>query len=355
MDVAATVVIATFNRIESLRRLLGQLDGQALPPARFEVIVVDDGSAIPVPPALQGSSYPFALRAEVQANAGAGAARHRGALAARGEILIFVDDDMQVGPGFVEGHLAAHDGAQRRLVLGHIRPAEPRERMTLPERWHQHHFDRLAARARGGEKLPGNVLYSGNFSLRKDDYLAVGGFDATLREMEDRELGVRLEEAGFHTVVTDAGYSINSAEEVSAARWLRRVPTFGRFDQRVGKKHPAAAGANPWRILERWRQPLQPVLLGAALFPGLARVGGSLGYAVASVADRLGSERLAFHLVSLVFGLLYYRGVREEMGSAAKVLASARQHLLGSGSVSAGLRRLVAWLAPELGRSDGPR
>ena len=40
----ASVVIATFNRQDSLRRLLGQLGDQTLDPSRYEIIAIDDGS-----------------------------------------------------------------------------------------------------------------------------------------------------------------------------------------------------------------------------------------------------------------------------------------------------------------------
>ncbi len=351
----ATVVIATYNRLESLGRLLRQLGEQTLPPAQFEVVAVDDGSTVPVAAALRDRSFPFALRVETQRNAGASAARHCGAGAAGGEVLIFVDDDMQVGRGFVEGHVAAHVAGRRCLVLGRVRPPEQPGRMTLPERWHQHHLDRLADRARRGERLPGSVLYSGNVSMRREDYFEVGGFDPSLSEMEDRELGVRLEEAGFETRLVDAGYTVNSADEISPERWRRRVRLFGRNDLRIGRKHPAVREANPWRLLEARSRPLQLLFLGAAVFPRLAGLGASLGYAVASQADRLGATRLAFLLVGLVFGLEYYRGVREELGTARAVLADARDHLSGSASVAPGLRRLVGWLAPwPRRRGDSP-
>ena len=43
-----SVVIATYNRPELIERVLAQLAGQTLPPSRFEVVVVDDGSKEPV-------------------------------------------------------------------------------------------------------------------------------------------------------------------------------------------------------------------------------------------------------------------------------------------------------------------
>jgi len=55
-----SVVIATFNRPLSLRRLLAQLGDQTLSAADYEVIVVDDGSAEELPAELRHASAPFA-------------------------------------------------------------------------------------------------------------------------------------------------------------------------------------------------------------------------------------------------------------------------------------------------------
>ena len=57
-----SVVIATHNRHDSLRRLLSDLAAQDLPATQFEVIVVDDGSKEPAAPKLVGLQVPPNLR-----------------------------------------------------------------------------------------------------------------------------------------------------------------------------------------------------------------------------------------------------------------------------------------------------
>src|SRR5580698_3138964 len=96
-----SVVIATYNRPELLRRLLTQLATQKLGPRSFEVLVVDDGSDPPAEPALGALELPLELRCLTQVNAGASAARHAGVLQARAEILVLLDDDMEIPEGFL--------------------------------------------------------------------------------------------------------------------------------------------------------------------------------------------------------------------------------------------------------------
>ncbi len=117
-----SVVVATYNRAELIQRLLHQLARQTLPASDFEVVVVDDGSREPVAPVLEQLELPYGLRVETQANAGAAAARHRGVLAARGEVVLITDDDMQVAEDFLARHLARHPRGSRNVVIGGIRP-----------------------------------------------------------------------------------------------------------------------------------------------------------------------------------------------------------------------------------------
>ena len=73
-----SVVVSTFNRPALLQELLDALGRQTLAPEQFEVIVVDDGSKVPVAPALASRRDPFTLHCVTQVNSGAAAARDAG-------------------------------------------------------------------------------------------------------------------------------------------------------------------------------------------------------------------------------------------------------------------------------------
>ena len=91
----ASVVIPTYNRQTSLQRLLNSLAIQTMDANIFEVIVVDDGS----PEGsvnIDNSSFPFSFKFVRQENQGATAARNNGALRSKGNILVFIDDDIQI-------------------------------------------------------------------------------------------------------------------------------------------------------------------------------------------------------------------------------------------------------------------
>ena len=117
-----SVVIATYARPQLLARMLDELEHQTVQPSAFEVVVVDDGSPQPVETGLEGRVFPFAFTLVRQKNAGPAAARDRGALLARGRILMFLDDDMRLPPALLESHLAIHAKEPRAAVLGEHPP-----------------------------------------------------------------------------------------------------------------------------------------------------------------------------------------------------------------------------------------
>ncbi|HZN95367.1 MAG TPA: glycosyltransferase family 2 protein, partial [Myxococcales bacterium] len=171
-----SLVVATFNRAPLLARLLQQLDAQTLPPSQFEVVVVDDGSKEPVAGHLDGLSVRYPLRVLRQANAGVAKARHQGVLQARGEILAIVDDDMQVPPEFLKAHLDAHQGPEPTAVLGRIRPDPSLQKMPVFERFHAASLEKWSSSVKSGaSRAVGNNLCTGNVSMRRADYLEVGG------------------------------------------------------------------------------------------------------------------------------------------------------------------------------------
>src|SRR5262249_38969879 len=96
----ATVVIPTYNRREARRETLEGLVRRDYPQERWQVLVVDDGSTDGTGDAVRNWAEGRSLSVEYleQPNSGPAAARNRGAAAARGRVLIFIDNDILVEP-----------------------------------------------------------------------------------------------------------------------------------------------------------------------------------------------------------------------------------------------------------------
>jgi GT2 family glycosyltransferase len=314
-----SVVVATHDRLELLVELLGGLARQTLATHRFEVIVVDDGSRVPVRPAVSALDLPFALTLVEQSNQGAAAARHQGIVRASGDVVVIVDDDMRVPPDFLAQHLAAHERGDT-LVLGHIMDGGTGRRPL---------FDRMHAsllRARweayrtGRERARGVDVCTGNVSFRRDAYLAVGGFDRDLLRSEDRELGVRLEKAGARLAFADGARTVHCSDVRDLEVWLRRSFLYGVYDLRIAQKHAGVQSADPWQFFPLIHPASRALVMVTLVAPRAGARVSRLAMRVAMALDAAGAERAAIAGATLCYSLEYFRGVRHESGSLQAAL-----------------------------------
>jgi GT2 family glycosyltransferase len=321
---ALGVVVPSFEGAGRVGRLLAQLGRQTLAPERFEVVVVDDGSKTPLSEVLDPCGHPFGLRVLWQPNGGAAAARHRGALATEAPLLVFIDDDMEVEPDFLQAHLRAHQDGRPKVVLGRMRgPAGGVP--GLFERWHQTHLDRKAATLRQGGLIPGKMLFSGNVSMRRCDYLAVGGFDPSLRRGHDAELGLRLQKHGVPFVFCEQAFSRHGPEDHPLQWWRERAALYGRVDQRIWSKHPDIPQASPWQLARQMSPLARPFIALAVHAPQAAGWLAERVLRAAMVLDGAGQQALALKVVTLGYTLDYFRGLRLELGSTRRALQEAQK------------------------------
>ena len=340
-----SVVVATYDRARLVRRLLLQLAAQTVPDGQFEVVVVDDGSSPPVSETLRDLDPPYPLRVIRQENRGAAAARHAGIVAARGALIVIVDDDMQIGCHFVEHHLRAH-ASGRAVVLGRIAADPAISSMPLFEKWHAQKLDRKAEALRSGELVPrGNLLFTGNVSFRRNDYLAVGGFDPSFPQSEDIELGLRLEKAGVAFRFCEAARTMHGSDHTSMAKWRARARLYGWCDSRIAAKHPELRHASPWRFVFDLHAVARLFIAAALISPRAASALGGTALCAAAALGRVGAERAAIAGASVAYVLEYFRGVREHAGSrqrASRALADFAARF----EQTAGAARTVNALAP---------
>ncbi len=311
-----SVVLATYNRPDLLLRVLSDLSKQTLPLDRFEVIVVDDGSAVPVRQRIDPKQYPFSLTLMEQKNAGPAAARHLGVGEAHGEILVLIDDDMELPPRFLETHLGYHTTGRPTAVLGRYASDPKIGEKSIFERYHGVKWDDLSRDiANGKVVVDGTLLATGNVSMRRQDYLSTGGLDLSLPRAEDMMLGLDLEEIGVNLVFSDAAYSVHLSDHSAPEKWRGRAFLHGKLEPRIARKHPTMAHADPWRYVFTLPLTGRLLCLPSVLAPPLGEKLASLAYRAAEGADKLGFEGIAMRATGLVFGMEYFRGVREDAGS----------------------------------------
>jgi len=90
-----SIIIPTCKRPALLKKCLASIAAARLPRTRSEVIVIDDGESVSRDRLLKEFGSLFTLTILRQIHAGPSMARNRGAVAAKGAYLVFLDDDCQ--------------------------------------------------------------------------------------------------------------------------------------------------------------------------------------------------------------------------------------------------------------------
>ncbi|WP_164156096.1 glycosyltransferase family 2 protein [Sandarakinorhabdus rubra] len=107
-----SVIIPHLNTPDLLARCLDSLLAQSLPAGRFEVIVVDNGSRVPLDAVME--RFPT-VRFMLEPRPGPGLARNLGVAASGSACLAFIDADCIAGPGWIA---AAHAAAAAGSIAG---------------------------------------------------------------------------------------------------------------------------------------------------------------------------------------------------------------------------------------------
>jgi len=212
--------------------VLDALTRQSENPSNFEVVVVDDGSKVEVAQELSGTTYPFQLRVVRQDNAGPARARNRGIAETRGELVLFLDDDVEPLPALVEEHLKSHAAESTDAVI--IGPLSSLPHYAQPwVAWEQAKVEQQYQAMITGKMIPTfRQFWTGNASLPRAHLVALGGFDTTYLRGEDVELGARLHGRGLVFRFNPRAAGLHHAER-SLDSWCHAHSSYGRLEVQI--------------------------------------------------------------------------------------------------------------------------
>ena len=318
-----SVVVPTHNRRELLMEMLEALAGQTLSFERFEVIVSIDGSSDNSYESLRDLETPYSLVVLRQSQSGVSVARNRGARAAKGAVLLFLDDDVLPDPRLLEEHMRTQTDNPRGVVLGRLLPAAEGRRRG----WNVWEDGVLAKHyremSRGSRPPIGRRLYSGNFSVPREPFLRLGGFNESLRRGEDTELGFRLEQAGVPFYFNEGASAVHRGYR-DFSSWCASAYEYGRIEVHIAARKDPADGLN--EVFERYAQRRSAVHWAVRLSLGRWVVRESMTHALrlwAGALSGLGLHGLAHLGYSMIFNLKHWSGVADELGGRGAFNQSA--------------------------------
>jgi glycosyltransferase involved in cell wall biosynthesis len=276
-----SVVIPCFNQARFLSEAVESVLSQSY--ARFELIVVDDGSTDGTREVATG--YP-AVRCISQRNQGLAAARNAGLRESRGEFVVFLDaDDRLLPDALATGIRYISTNSSLAFVSGHCRfitvDGKASSYVQQPVVEHDHYRMFLT---RCYIWCPANVLY------RRRVFDATGAFNARFNPCEDYELYLRI--ARTYPVVShghlvaeyrhhensmsrDAARMLIHTLKVvrSQKKYIRNVPDYrsayrlGRYYWRVYYGEETARNIRNYMSRGEWRLAVRSLLILMAYHP----------------------------------------------------------------------------------------
>jgi glycosyltransferase involved in cell wall biosynthesis len=312
-----SVIVPTYNRSERLRRLLLGLAREHAAGARFEVIISVDGSSDSTAEMLAALELAYSCHVLWHENVGPAAARNLAIRAAKGDVLLFLDDDVVPDSGLIRRHLEIHRERPDAVVMGPM--LAPAKGLSAWLRWEaemlQKQYNAMAA---GTYRATARQFYTANASVRRQHVLAAGGFDERLRRAEDVELAYRLSQAGlgFHFL---RSASVLHEPDRSFDSWLRVGYEYGRQDvvmtRSCGHTDVLARAYREWPE----RNAISRLFIRSCVGHRLRlRVATGLLRALVS-AHSPAPAKLQMLFCSGLFNLHYWQGIADESGLGTAV------------------------------------
>ena len=269
-----SVIVPVYNRPEEVKELLESLTRQDF--KDFEVIIVEDGSAVPCRETVEEFAGRLNARYFAKPNSGPGQTRNYGAERATGDYLIILDSDCILPPGY----FTAVERELRR---------EAADVFGGPDRAHPSFTDIQKAinyamtsffttgGIRGGKRKM-DKFYPRSFNLgaRREVYAALGGF-SRMRFGEDIDFSIRVFKGGYSCRLFPEAW-VYHKRRVDFRKFFKQVHNFGMARVNLYKKYPeslkvvhllpaaftagtaALVAASPW-----WPWTLAPLGLYALL------------------------------------------------------------------------------------------
>jgi GT2 family glycosyltransferase len=324
---SVSLVIPTYNRCDSLRLVLEALRRQTTPADVYEVVVICDGCTDGTADMCRAvaAESPFTLSIMEQANQGPAAARNRGVEAARAPVILFIDDDVIPDPALIAEHLRLHERDEYAVVIGPL-IAPPDLRSNPWTRWEDAMLRKQYQGMAAGKWHPSpRQFYTGNASVRREQILVAGGFDACYRRAEDVELAYRFRDQQMRFYFLPDAKGWHYARR-SLRSWLNIPTAYGRADVAMYRSGRLMTLQSMGREFH-WRQrPLRALARVCVGRPGRMRlvVGGLL--TAAQVGAWLHRDRAANAAYSAIFNLCYWHSVSQALGGPMAFWALMREH-----------------------------
>ena len=243
MELRFSIIVPVYNRPEEIEELLESLLLQTYQ-AAYEIVIVEDGSAVPSEHVLKRFSDKLHISYYFKENTGPGDSRNFGMQKARGNYFIFIDSDCILPPHYLEevdkalkespadcfgGPDAAH--ASFSKIQKAINYAMTSLITTGGIRGHRRSVNTFQPR-------------SFNMGLSKAAFQKTGGF-GSIHPGEDPDLSIRLSNEGFETCFIENAF-VYHKRRISWKKFYQQMYKFGIARAILNKRYPKTQSITYW-------------------------------------------------------------------------------------------------------------
>lgn len=227
-----SVIIPAYNASDTLGLCLAALERQSIDRARYEIIVVDDGSS--------DQTSDVARQAGVKVvrilHRGPAAARNAGARAAQGESIFFTDADCEPAFDWLEHMVRAFDDSHVAGAKGTYDTRQTQLVARFVQQEYQDKYDRML------RQPTIDFIDTYSAAYRRDVFLGEGGFDTAFStaSVEDQELSFRLAAQGHRFVFVPEAVVYHEHNDTLIA-YARRKYGIGYWKALLLRYHPDKA------------------------------------------------------------------------------------------------------------------
>jgi glycosyltransferase involved in cell wall biosynthesis len=239
-DELVSVVMSTKDRCHLVGHAIESVLAQTTDRLRYELVVVDNNSSDDTPSVVRllERSFRDVVRYVLERRDGVSHGRNAGIAASRGSIVAFIDDDVRVAPGWLSNAARLLRRNQRIQYLGG--PVLPVWATEPPPWLTREHWSPLAVSDHGSTPFEVPTvrpicLISANLFIRRAALDRVGWFDPAFSRCQDRELMLRLWQAGLIGLYAPdvAAETIVPAERLTRSYHRHWHRTHGEFVSRM--------------------------------------------------------------------------------------------------------------------------
>ena len=230
-----SIIVPVYNRPDEVEELLDSLTRQAY--ADFEVIIVEDGSALPCKEVCDKYAGKLSLRYLVKENSGPGQSRNYGAERAAGDYLIILDSDVVLPDGYlraVEEELVLHGPCDAFGGADASHPLFTTVQKAIS--YAMTSFFTTGGIRGGKKKLDKFYPRSYNMGIRREVYAELGGF-SKMRFGEDIDFSYRIVEAGYTSRLFPEAW-VWHKRRTDLKKFFRQVYNSGIARINLEKRHP---------------------------------------------------------------------------------------------------------------------